>query len=106
MNQLISIPRGWRKIPWDSEICHRDHALPLRRRVSIHTSRFLSFTLVVIKSTWRSAGAAQPPVRFHSRSLALMIQSGFIPNAHDDLVTDAAYDFYGLRLATCSLDQK
>ncbi|KAJ3503301.1 hypothetical protein NLJ89_g8496 [Agrocybe chaxingu] len=35
-----------------------------------------------------------------------MIQTGLIQNAHADLVTDAAYDFYGLRLATCSLDQR
>ena len=35
-----------------------------------------------------------------------MIQAGLIPNAHNDLVTDASYDFYGLRLATCSLDQR
>ncbi|KAH9916226.1 WD40 repeat-like protein [Amylocystis lapponica] len=35
-----------------------------------------------------------------------MLQTGLIPNAHNDLVTDAAYDFYGLRLATCSLDQR
>ncbi|KAJ7669422.1 WD40-repeat-containing domain protein [Mycena polygramma] len=35
-----------------------------------------------------------------------MIQTGIIPNAHNDLVTDASYDFYGLRLATCSLDQR
>ncbi|KAJ7222067.1 WD40-repeat-containing domain protein [Mycena haematopus] len=35
-----------------------------------------------------------------------MIQTGLIPNAHSDLVTDASYDFYGLRLATCSLDQR
>ncbi|KAJ3492262.1 hypothetical protein NLI96_g113 [Meripilus lineatus] len=35
-----------------------------------------------------------------------MIQSGLIQSAHNDLVTDAAYDFYGLRLATCSLDQR
>ena len=35
-----------------------------------------------------------------------MLQTGLIPNAHSDLVTDAAYDFYGLRLATCSLDQR
>ncbi|KAJ7753822.1 WD40-repeat-containing domain protein [Mycena metata] len=35
-----------------------------------------------------------------------MIQTGLIPNAHNDLVTDASYDFYGLRLATCSLDQR
>ncbi|TFK20373.1 nuclear pore protein seh1 [Coprinopsis marcescibilis] len=35
-----------------------------------------------------------------------MIQTGLIPNAHSDLVTDAAYDFYGLRLATCGLDQR
>ncbi|KAJ7600694.1 WD40 repeat-like protein [Mycena floridula] len=34
------------------------------------------------------------------------IQTGLIPNAHSDLVTDATYDFYGLKLATCSLDQK
>ncbi|KAK7439780.1 epoxide hydrolase, soluble (sEH) [Stygiomarasmius scandens] len=35
-----------------------------------------------------------------------MIQTGLIQNAHSDLVTDASYDFYGLRLATCSLDQR
>ncbi|KAF7428610.1 hypothetical protein PC9H_007837 [Pleurotus ostreatus] len=35
-----------------------------------------------------------------------MLQTGLIPNAHGDLVTDATYDFYGLRLATCSLDQR
>ncbi|CAK5272157.1 unnamed protein product [Mycena citricolor] len=35
-----------------------------------------------------------------------MIQTGIIPSAHSDLVTDASYDFYGLRLATCSLDQR
>ncbi|THH28461.1 hypothetical protein EUX98_g5727 [Antrodiella citrinella] len=35
-----------------------------------------------------------------------MIQTGLIQNAHNDLVTDAAYDFYGLRLVTCSLDQR
>lgn len=35
-----------------------------------------------------------------------MIQTGLIPTAHSDLVTDASYDFYGLRLATCSLDQR
>ncbi|KAH9984486.1 WD40-repeat-containing domain protein [Russula vinacea] len=29
-----------------------------------------------------------------------------IQNAHADLVTDAAYDFYGVRLATCSLDHR
>ncbi|KAF8231012.1 WD40 repeat-like protein [Tricholoma matsutake] len=34
-----------------------------------------------------------------------MIQTGLIQNAHDELVTDVSYDFYGLRLATCSLDQ-
>ena len=34
------------------------------------------------------------------------MQTGLIQNAHDDLVTDAAYDFYGLQLATCSLDQR
>lgn len=34
------------------------------------------------------------------------MQTGLIQNAHDDLVTDAAYDFYGLHLATCSLDQR
>lgn len=37
---------------------------------------------------------------------AVMIQTGLIQNAHSDLVTDASYDFYGLRLATCSLDQR
>ncbi|TFK39244.1 WD40-repeat-containing domain protein [Crucibulum laeve] len=35
-----------------------------------------------------------------------MIQTGLIQNAHSDLVTDASYDFYGLHLATCSLDQR
>ncbi|GBE87451.1 WD40 repeat-like protein [Sparassis latifolia] len=35
-----------------------------------------------------------------------MLQTGLIANAHNDLVTDASYDFYGLRLATCSLDQR
>jgi nucleoporin SEH1 len=35
-----------------------------------------------------------------------MLQTGLIQNAHEDLVTDAAYDFYGLRLATAGLDQK
>lgn len=35
-----------------------------------------------------------------------MPQTGLIENAHSDLVTDATYDFYGLRLATCSLDQR
>ncbi|KAI0687085.1 WD40 repeat-like protein [Earliella scabrosa] len=35
-----------------------------------------------------------------------MLQTGLIPNAHNDLVTDASYDFYGLHLATCSLDQR
>ncbi|KII91322.1 hypothetical protein PLICRDRAFT_38072 [Plicaturopsis crispa FD-325 SS-3] len=35
-----------------------------------------------------------------------MIQTGLIQSAHDDLVTDASYDFYGLRLATCSVDQR
>ncbi|KZS97211.1 WD40 repeat-like protein [Sistotremastrum niveocremeum HHB9708] len=35
-----------------------------------------------------------------------MIQTGLISPAHDDLVCDAAFDFYGSRLATCSLDQR
>lgn len=35
-----------------------------------------------------------------------MIQTGLIPNAHSDLVTDACYDFYGLHLATSGLDQR
>ncbi|KAG1796554.1 WD40-repeat-containing domain protein [Suillus variegatus] len=35
-----------------------------------------------------------------------MIQTGLIQSAHNDLLTDVAYDFYGLRLATCSLDQR
>lgn len=35
-----------------------------------------------------------------------MLQTALIPNAHNDLVTTAAYDYYGLRLATCSLDQR
>ncbi|KAG8903484.1 hypothetical protein FRB99_003227 [Tulasnella sp. 403] len=33
-------------------------------------------------------------------------QTGVLPHAHADLLTDAAYDYYGLRLATCGLDQK
>lgn len=41
-----------------------------------------------------------------SLAAAVMIQTGLIQNAHSDLVTDASYDFYGLRLATCSLDQR
>ena len=35
-----------------------------------------------------------------------IMQAGLIQHAHDDLVTDVSYDFYGLRLATCSLDQR
>ncbi|KIK61535.1 hypothetical protein GYMLUDRAFT_42532 [Collybiopsis luxurians FD-317 M1] len=35
-----------------------------------------------------------------------MIQTGLLNNAHRDLVTCAAYDYYGQRLATCSLDQR
>jgi nucleoporin SEH1 len=35
-----------------------------------------------------------------------MIQTGLIQSAHSDLVTHASYDFYGLRLATCGLDQR
>ncbi|KAF7761378.1 hypothetical protein Agabi119p4_9370 [Agaricus bisporus var. burnettii] len=35
-----------------------------------------------------------------------MQQTGLIQHAHDDLITDTAYDFYGLRLATCGLDQR
>ncbi|EGO03447.1 hypothetical protein SERLA73DRAFT_174926 [Serpula lacrymans var. lacrymans S7.3] len=35
-----------------------------------------------------------------------MIQTGLIQNAHNDLLTDAPYDFYGLRLATGSIDQR
>ena len=35
-----------------------------------------------------------------------MIQTALIQNAHNDLVTDAAYDMYGIHLATCGLDQK
>lgn len=34
------------------------------------------------------------------------MQTGLIQNAHNDLVTDACYDFYGLHLATCSIDQR
>ena len=37
---------------------------------------------------------------------SIMIQTGLIQSAHSDLITNAAYDFYGLRLATCSLDQR
>ena len=36
----------------------------------------------------------------------LAMQTSLIQNAHADLVTDAAYDFYGVRLATCSLDHR
>jgi hypothetical protein len=32
------------------------------------------------------------------------MQTNLIQNAHGDLVIDAAYDFYDVRLATCSLD--
>ena len=35
-----------------------------------------------------------------------MIQTNLIQNAHADLVCDAAYDFYGVRLATAGLDQR
>ncbi|KAF5369231.1 hypothetical protein D9757_010044 [Collybiopsis confluens] len=35
-----------------------------------------------------------------------MIQTGLLNNAHKDLITCAAFDYYGLRLATCSLDQR
>lgn len=35
-----------------------------------------------------------------------MIQTALIRNAHQDLVSDAAYDMYGLYLATCGLDQR
>ncbi|KAH8116200.1 WD40 repeat-like protein [Phellopilus nigrolimitatus] len=35
-----------------------------------------------------------------------MIQTALIQGAHDDLVTDACYDMYGLCLATCGLDQR
>lgn len=35
-----------------------------------------------------------------------MIQTALIQNAHNDLVTDACYDMYGLYLATCGLDQR
>ncbi|KAI3607761.1 nuclear pore protein seh1 [Moniliophthora roreri] len=35
-----------------------------------------------------------------------MIQTGLIQNAHSDLVTDASYNYYGIRLATCGLDQR
>ena len=34
------------------------------------------------------------------------MQTSLIQNAHGDLVTDTAYDFYGVRLATCSLDHR
>jgi nucleoporin SEH1 len=34
------------------------------------------------------------------------MQTSLIQHAHADLVTDAAYDFYGVRLATCSLDHR
>ena len=49
-----------------------------------------------------------PYTTFRARDITLpsMLQTGLIPNAHNDLVTDASYDFYGLRLATCSLDQR
>jgi hypothetical protein len=34
------------------------------------------------------------------------MQTSLIQNAHGDLVTDAAYDFYGVCLATCPLDHR
>ena len=43
--------------------------------------------------------------RFYLLSIRAM-QTSLIQNAHGDLVTDAAYDFYGVRLATCSLDHR
>jgi hypothetical protein len=52
-----------------------------------------------------SQGQRPLPCNRHRHSIS-MIQTGLIPNAHNDLVTDASYDFYGLRLATCSLDQR
>ncbi|KAH7098621.1 WD40 repeat-like protein [Auriculariales sp. MPI-PUGE-AT-0066] len=33
------------------------------------------------------------------------MQTGLLPEPHDGNITDGAYDFYGLRLATCSADQ-
>ena len=41
-----------------------------------------------------------------ARGVDGMIQTGLIQSAHDDLVTDLSYDYYGLHLATCSLDQR
>lgn len=35
-----------------------------------------------------------------------MIQTGLLASTHADLVTDSAFDYYGLRLATTSLDQR
>ncbi|BEI85016.1 hypothetical protein CcaverHIS002_0504170 [Cutaneotrichosporon cavernicola] len=35
-----------------------------------------------------------------------MLQTSLIPTGHADLVTHAAYDFYGEKLATCSADHK
>jgi hypothetical protein len=46
------------------------------------------------------------PLGFPDQAWRTMIQTGLIQSAHNDLVTDVAYDFYGLRLATCSLDQR
>jgi len=35
-----------------------------------------------------------------------MSQLNLIQTAHNDLITDGCYDYYGLRLATCGLDQR
>ena len=48
----------------------------------------------------------QSQVSVRQQEIEPMIQTGLIPTAHSDLITDASYDFYGLRLATCSLDQR
>lgn len=60
------------------------------------------------RATFRVFPSFLPTTTTNSGSLVDddMIQTGLIQSAHADLVTDAAYDFYGLRLATCSLDQR
>ncbi|QRV81898.1 nucleoporin SEH1 [Ceratobasidium sp. AG-Ba] len=35
-----------------------------------------------------------------------MLQSSVIPSTHADLITDTAYDYHGLKLATAGIDQK
>lgn len=72
--------------------------------------RDLACPYSVLSFVLRSRCPARPTSALQISELLLlsaeMIQTGLIPNAHNDLVTDASYDFYGLHLATCSLDQR